>query len=286
MAALWKTRTVIPPIARRFVAGETTAEALDHVRTLNRAGVAGLLNLLGEHYDTREPADEDAAAYRTLIDDVDGSGLDACVSVKPTQLGLGIGESVFRENLGSVLERAAARDVFVWLDMEAHTTTDATLSAFESFVSDYPEMGVCVQANLKRTSEDIERLAALPGKVRLVKGAYDPPAAIAYTDRERVDRAFEENLRLMFERFDGGIAVGTHDPDLLDLATSLSGTHGTDVEIQMLMGVREDAQFELAHEYPVFQYVPFGRRWRSYFYRRLTERTQNLRFAMRALLGG
>lgn len=276
---------MIPPVARRFVAGETAAEALDHVRELNQEGVGALLNLLGEHYEERGPADADARAYRTLVEDIDGGDLDACISVKPTQLGLGVDESVFRENLASIVERAATHDVFVWLDMEDHTTTDATLDAFESSVLDYPRMGVCVQANLKRTRSDLERLATLPGKVRLVKGAYDPPPAIGYTDRARVDRAIEEHLRFVFEHFDGGIAVGSHDPDVIDLARDLQATHGTDFEIQMLMGVSEDAQFDLAREYTVSQYVPYGSKWLSYFYRRLTERTGNLRFAIRAIAG-
>jgi len=277
---------MIPPIARRFVAGETPAEVVERVRELNREGVGGLVNLLGEHYEERAPADEDAQAYRTLVGDIDGSGLDACVSVKPTQLGLGVNEAVFRDNLGSVVERAAERDVFVWVDMEDHTTTDATLDAFEAQVTGYPAMGVCVQANLKRTREDLDRLATLPGKVRLVKGAYDPPADIAYADRARVDRAFREDLQFMFEHFEGGVAVGSHDPEMIHLATDLHEEHGTDFEIQMLMGVREDAQFELAREYPVYQYVPYGGKWLSYFYRRVAERTDNLTFALRAVVRG
>lgn len=277
---------MIPPVARRFVAGETVAEALDHVRDLNEGGVRALLNLLGEHYEHRAPADEDTRAYRTLVADIDSSDLDACISVKPTQLGLGVNESAFRENLGSIVERAAAHDIFVWLDMEDHTTTDATLSAFEAAVDDYPGMGVCVQANLKRTREDLDRLADCPGKVRLVKGAYEPPADVGYRDKARVDRAYEEDLRFMFEHYDRGIAVGSHDPELIDLATELHDVHGSEFEIQMLMGVREDAQFELAREYPVSQYVPYGSEWLSYFYRRVTERRKNLGFALRAIVRG
>lgn len=219
---------MIPPIARRFVAGETPAEVVEHVHELNEEGVGGLVNLLGEHYEERAPADEDAQTYRTLVADIDGSDLDACISVKPTQLGLGVDEGVFQDNLGSVVEHAAERDVFVWLDMEDHTTTDATLDAFEARVAEYPAMGVCVQANLKRTRDDLACLADLPGKVRLVRGAYDPPADIAYTDRARVDEAFRQNLQFMFEHFEGGVAVGSHDPEMIHLAIDLHEEHGTD----------------------------------------------------------
>jgi len=278
--------TVIPPIASRFVAGEDAATALDHVASINDDGVAGILNLLGEHYDDRAAAAADRDAYLELIDDITATGVDACISVKPSQIGLDVGESVFRENFAQIVEAAADQDVFVWLDMEDHTTTDATLDAFEAETTAYDGgVGVCVQANLRRTSEDLERLAALPGKVRLVKGAYDPPADIAFRNKERVNTAYKNDLAYMFEHFDDGIAVGSHDPEMIDRARTLHTEHGTDYEIQMLMGVREDAQRRFAAEVPVYQYVPYGGKWLSYFYRRVLERKENLVFALRAVLG-
>ncbi|MDY7081735.1 MAG: proline dehydrogenase family protein, partial [Halobacteria archaeon] len=146
-------------------------------------------------------------------------------------------------------------------------------------------VGVCVQANLKRTKEDLERLAPVPGKVRLVKGAYDEPSSLAYKKKDRVNRAYREYLEFMFEHFEGGIAVGSHDPQMIEHATDLHDQYGTDFEIQMLMGVREDAQFELAEKYEVYQYVPYGGKWFSYFYRRAMKRKENLLFALRAIVG-
>jgi proline dehydrogenase len=277
---------MIPPIARRFVAGETTATAMERARTLDDDGVGAILNLLGEHYEERAPADEDARTYCELIAELAAAELDACVSVKPSQLGLDVGKGVFRENLERVVEAAADHGAFVWIDMEDHTTTDATLDAFETQVGTYPAMGVCLQANLKRTAGDIERLADLPGKVRLVKGAYDEPPEVAYTDKARVNEAYREDLELAFRAFDGGVAVGSHDPAMISLAADLHDEYGTDYEVQMLMGVREDAQRELAAEgVTVYQYVPFGDRWLSYFYRRIAERKENALFALRAVLG-
>jgi proline dehydrogenase len=276
---------VIPPIARRFVAGETPAAVLERARRLDERGVGCICKRLGEHYERPGPAVEDRDAYRALLDDIAAAGLDTCVSVKPSQLGLDAGESLFRENLAAVVERAAACGGFVWIDMEDHTTTDATLEAFEDSVAEYGGVGVCVQANLKRTPGDLERLAELPGKIRLVKGAYDEPTELAHQERERVDEAYRDCLDLAFERFDGGIAVGSHDPAMIEHAIEQHEEHGTDFEIQMLMGVREDAQYELADEYEVRQYVPYGGRWLSYFYRRVAERRENLTFALRAVLG-
>jgi len=278
---------MIPPIASRFVAGETPAEAIEHADDLNDRDVKAILNLLGEHYHERPPADEDAAAYRDLVRDVADTDVDACVSVKPSQIGLDVGEDVFRENLEGIVEVADEHGVFTWVDMEDHETTDATLDAFEEFARTYEgDVGVCIQANLKRTADDLERLADVPGKVRLVKGAYDEPGEIAYTRKERVNEAYRDYLEYMFREFDGGVAVGSHDPAMIQHAADLHDEYGTDYEVQMLMGVREDAQRDLAAQgVDVVQYAPFGDKWLSYFYRRVRERKENVTFALRAVVG-
>ncbi len=292
---------MIPPIANRFVAGETAAKALDHVRELNDRGIKAIVNLLGEHHDDRAAVREDAREYRLLASDIAATDFDACISVKPSQLGLDLGNDVFREEVTAIVDTAATEDVFVWIDMEDHTTTDVTLDTFEELARKHADgghsdgrgsssdqesgAGVCVQANLKRTRADVERLADIPGKVRFVKGAYDEPADIAYKDKARVDHEYETLLEYAFEEYDDGIAVGSHDPVMIDRAIELHDEHGTPFEIQMLTGVREDAQMELTAEYDVWQYTPYGDRWKSYFYRRAMERKENLRFAVRAIVG-
>lgn len=278
---------MIPPIASRFVAGETPAEALEHARRINGHDIAAILNLLGEHYEERGPADADRDAYLDLIEDIADSRVDACVSVKPSQIGLDAGQAVFTENYERIVEHARDRDVFVWMDMEDHPTVDATLDAFEGAARRHGGgVGVCIQANLKRTGDDLARLEDVPGRIRLVKGAYDEPAAVAYQRKEKVNEAYRDHLTYLFEHFeDGQIAVGSHDPEMIDRAAALHEEYGTDYEVQMLMGVREDAQRELAAELPVYQYVPYGEKWFSYFYRRAMERTENLTFALRAVLG-
>ncbi|MFC7155941.1 proline dehydrogenase family protein [Halomarina halobia] len=276
---------MIPPVARRFVAGETPAEVLEHARRLRERNVRSIVNLLGEHYRDPEPAAEDAATYRQLVADIAGADIGACISVKPSQIGLGVDARTFEGNLGGIVAAAEREGVFVWIDMEDHTTTDDTIDAFERFVTEHPEMGICVQANLKRTRDDLERLVELPGKVRLVKGAYDEPREISLKGRAAVNDAYREHLEYLFREYDGTVAVGSHDPAMIDRAIELHGEYGTDFEIQMLMGVREDAQVELAREYPVYQYVPYGTKWFSYFYRRVMERKENLVFALRAVAG-
>lgn len=243
---------MIPPIASRFVAGESEAAALERARRLNDRGIGAILNHLGEHYDERGPADADTEAYCTLLSDLEGTDLRACISIKPSQIGLDVDESVFRENLARIVDRASEPGVFVWLDMEDHTTTDATLDAFEEQVTDHDGgVGVCLQANLRRTPEDLSRLADLPGKVRLVKGAYDPPDDVALP-RAEVDDAYRELLAQAFAERAGGIAVGSHDPAMIGAAEALHDEYGTPYEIQMLMGVREPAQERLAADREVW----------------------------------
>ena len=278
---------MIPPIARRFVAGESVPEALDHARARNDDGVAVILNLLGEHYDDPAAARADVDAYLALIDDIAASGLDACVSVKPSQIGLDISADLFEEHYREIVSRAHEHDAFVWCDMEDAETTDDTLDAFESIATEYPwSVGQCLQSNLKRTHDDLERLVDVPGFVRLVKGAYDEPKSIAYTDKARVNEAYREDIEFLFERRDRGVAVGSHDPEMISLANRLGSTHDTDYEIQLLMGVREDAQRDLARQgVDVKQYAPYGEKWLSYFYRRVRERKENVLFALRAVVG-
>ena len=183
------------------------------------------------------------------------------------------------------MDRADEAGAFVWIDREDHTTTDATLDAFEAETRRHGgTVGVCVQANLRRTRADLERLTDLPGKVRLVKRAYDEPDEIAYTDHERVNEPYRDHPGYLFREFDGGIAVGSHDPEMIEHARGLHDEYGTGFEIQMLMGIRDDAQFELAREFDLYQYVPYGSRWSSYFHRRVAERKENLAFAVRAIV--
>lgn len=276
---------MIPPIANNFVAAESPEGAIEHAADLNDRGVGAILNLLGEHYHENTPAFGDAQEYRYLVEEIDASDLDAAVSVKPSQVGLDIGADVFAENLGGVVDAAIEHDVFVWVDMEDHATTDATLDAVvENAERDGADVGVAIQANLKRTGEDLERLAGTDARVRLVKGAYDEPPAVAHQDKARVNEAYEAHLEYLFREFEA-VSVGSHDPRMISLAARLHEEYGTPYEVQMLMGVRDDAQFDLAaDDVRVVQYVPYGSKWMQYFYRRVMERKENLVFAARAVL--
>lgn len=278
------SESMLPPVARRFVAGETTAAALEHVRGLNDQGIVGIVNRLGSHHG-RDRAIADAKAYRQLVADVAAADLSAAVSVKPTQLGLDYSRSLFRTHLSDIVESGREEGVFVWLDMEEIETVDPTLDAFERLAREHGGgVGVCLQADLRRTVADLERLADCPGKLRLVKGgAYDRPADVAYTTKARINQAYRDLLKAAFRTRQDGIAVATHDPEMVRYAEGLARTNGTDFELQMLMGVRPDAQHDLASTHTLHQYVPYGRRWKRWC---LNRARSNLRFTARTLLDG
>lgn len=276
---------MLPPIAGRFVAGETEAEAIAHAEALNERNVGAIVNLLGEHYERPERAAADRDTYRQLARDLSDAGLRARLSVKPTQLGLECGEEVFRKNAHAVVEAAADADVFVWFDMEHHGTTDATLDVYRELAETFGDVGVCLQANLRRTREDLESIASVPGGVRLVKGAYDEPESVAYTHRRRVDAELRELVRYAVQHCEGVVGLGSHDPAQIEHAIALGEEYGRSVELQLLMGVRERTQYDLAADHDVWQYVPYGDRWLRYFYRRLSERRENALFALRAIVG-
>lgn len=281
-----QTMRMLPPIARRFVAGETAAEAIDRAIERNDEGIGAIVNLLGEYYTAREDIQRDTEAYLGLIQDIDRGNLDACISIKPTQLGLHTSEALFTEQLERIVRAGSEANVFVWIDMEGSNTTEPTIQAFEELADQFPrQVGVCLQSNLRRTGEDIKRLASVPGKIRLVKGAYREPAERGYQKKSSVNERYRADLAALFRHREWGIAVASHDPDMIGYAKDLYEVHGTPMEFQLLMGVREDAQRELARTYPVYQYIPYGPRWFSYFKRRVLERSENAMFAARAILG-
>ena len=267
---------MIPPVANRFVAGETPAEVLEYVRQLNAEGISAMINRLGSHYDNQPLTDGESRAqadleeYQRLAHDISNAGLEAALSVKPTQLGLSDSEERFHRLFGELAETAAETDVFCWLDMEEHSTREPTLEAFVAASEKHGGgVGVCLQTDLTRTPEDVDRLADVPGKVRFVKGgSYGEPPSVAYTDQKRRDRAYREVLEQGFRQFGDGIAVATHDPAMIDYAKELHQEYGTDFEFQMLMGVRPEAQRTLATTYPFWQYVPYGTRWKRWFINR------------------
>jgi proline dehydrogenase len=273
--------------ARRFIAGETIAEAIDAARTVEARGFLQTLDYLGESVATLAEADAATREYLRIIDAVLASGIIRNLSLKLTQLGLDVDRATAIDNLRRILDRAEG--FFVRIDMENSPYTDVTLDIFETlWQQGYRHMGVVLQADLYRTEKDLERIIAIGGRIRLVKGAYKEPRSIAYQKKADVDAAFVKFAKRLLDSGNYP-AIATHDPLMLDAAgrhASAQNISRDRFEFQMLFGIRRDLQSALLNDgYRVRVYIPFGRQWFPYFMRRLGERPANVGFVIRGILG-
>lgn len=272
--------------ARRFIAGETAAEAIEAARTVERSGFLQTLDYLGEGITSLAEADAATRDYLSVIDAVMASGIERNLSLKLTQLGLDVDRASAVDNLRKILARADG--FFVRIDMESSAYTDVTLDIFETlWRQEYHQIGVVLQADLYRTEHDIRRVLGLGARIRLVKGAYKEPKSVAYQDKADVDRAYARLARVLLT--EGHYpAIATHDPAMLDLTRRLASELGIApdrFEFQMLYGIRRDLQTSLVKDgYRVRVYIPFGRQWFPYFMRRLGERPANVGFVLRGIL--
>ncbi|OZM78461.1 proline dehydrogenase family protein [Pseudonocardia sp. MH-G8] len=275
----------------RFVAGTTLDQA---VATARRITVDRLVTVdhLGEDTTDRDRADANVAAYRALLHRLGDEGLAdrVEVSVKLSAFGQRLprdGEKIALESARQVCEAAAAVGTTVTVDMEDHTTTDATLQAVRDLRVDFPWLGAVLQSQLRRTEGDCRDLAGPGSRVRLCKGAYDEPESAAFRRTDEVDRSYVRCLKVLMAG-DGLPMVATHDPRLVAITRHLAqraGRSARDYELQMLYGVRPRAQADLAAEgQQIRVYLPYGTEWFGYFMRRLAERPANLAFFARSLV--
>jgi proline dehydrogenase len=275
--------------ARRFIAGETVEEAITAARAVEARGLLLTLDHLGENITNLAEAGAATREYLALIAAIVASGIGRNISLKLTQLGLGLDRATAADNLRTILERAEPAGFFVRLDMESSRYTDVTLDVFETlWRQGFRNLGVVLQAALRRSEQDLRRVNTLGGRVRLVKGAYTEPRSIAYPRKADVDAAFARMMKMLI--VEGHYpAIATHDEVMLDLTRKWAADHGVTAdrfEFQMLLGVRRDLQAMLvAAGYRVRVYIPFGRQWFPYFMRRLGERPANVAFIVRSLLG-
>lgn len=268
-------KPVVQLFSSRYIAGSTLAEAVQVVRDLNAGGKLATVDVLGEEITREEETRAIAQAYVDVFGAIDTAALDSNVSVKLTALGLGLSYELCRENLLEVVRTAAGFGNFVRIDMEDATTTDATLRLYRELREDgHDNLGVVLQARLRRTLDDVRALADLRPSVRLCKGIYLEPAAIAFTDYETVRANFVRCLDALLDA-ECYVGVATHDEWLVgeSLARiSQRGLRPAEYELQMLLGVREERRDELVAEgHRLRVYVPFGEQWYAYSLRRLQE---------------
>ena len=268
-------RPLVQKLSERYIAGPELKDARATVRRLNAAGKMATIDVLGEEITNEEEAAAIVRAYQDVFADIERCGLDSNVSVKLTGLGLKLAYDLCRENLRFVVEDAASRGNFVRIDMEDSSTTDDTLRLYRELRQEgYDNLGVVLQAMLRRTVDDVRSLADLRPSVRLCKGIYVEPEEIAYHEFEAVRANFVRALEALL---DAGCYVGiaTHDRWLVDQGRRLVAERDLapeEYEFQMLLGVRPELGDELiADGHRLRIYVPFGRHWYAYSLRRLQE---------------
>ena len=279
---------------RRFVAGPALEDALGVAARLNADAIDAAVTHLGENVATAEDAARAADAYLQVLDEIARRRLRAVPSLKLTHLGLDLGDAVCRENLERVAARGLASRTLVWVDMESSAYTDRTLELYRRLHGTYSNLACVVQAYLRRTAQDVERLIEIGATVRLCKGAYREPPEIAFPDKRDVDASYARlvDRLLSADALARGVypAFATHDERLIGRARERARAGGVAAdryEVQMLYGIRHDLHGPLrAGGVRLRVLIPYGEDWYGYFMRRLAERPANLAFFLRQLLRG
>jgi proline dehydrogenase len=289
---LVSTLPVSAGIVRGYVPGEDTSDAVDATAALVDSHLRVTLDYLGEDTLDADRADATVRAYLEVMAALSARGLTrhAEVSVKLSAIGQALpqhGHKIALENARTICRAARNAGTTVTIDMEDHTTTDATLATLRELRKDFPETGAVLQSYLHRTEADCRALAYEGSRVRLCKGAYDEPDSVAFQKRIDVDKAYVRCLKVLLAG-QGYPMIATHDPRMIQIASSLASRYGREAasyEFQMLYGIRPDEQLRLAEAGETVRvYLPYGTEWYGYFMRRLAERPANLTFFLKSLI--
>ncbi len=277
---------------RRFMPGESPDAALDAAARYQKKGIAQVFTRLGENLTRLEEAQQTADAYLALMDDAARRRLDAEMSVKLTQLGFDIDADRTLDHMRTLAARAHELGHSVWIDMEGSAYTDQTLELYEKLKAEHANAGICLQAYLKRTYTDVDRLLPLSPRIRLVKGAYAEPPVIAYQARKEVDANYLALCVSMLAHVKAGrdlfLGLGTHDVRLIEQVADHAQSIGLDkdaFDVEMLYGIRTKEQERLLRDgFRVRVLIAYGDYWYPWYMRRLAERPANVIFALRQLL--
>src|SRR5438132_12085997 len=266
------TERVCYRIAKRWIAGYTLQDAMGAAGNANERKIHAILNRLGEHTPDRKLIQQYVEEYLTLLETIQSENLQATISVKPSQIGLAAEISLYKDNLLKKIARAEEEGRFVWIDMENSPYTESTVEIYRELLGTHKDLGLCLQANMKRTESDLKDLLPRGGKIRLVKGAYPETGEVAYKRRSDVNANYERSMNLLFEQGEF-FAIATHDGKMIAEEKNLSDGHKSDFEFQMLKGIRDDLKSGLIAEgFKVSEYIPYGPEWYNYSKRRMRER--------------
>jgi len=278
-------------LTTRFIAGETTDEAVAAIREINERGCSASFDHLNESVSNVAATEAEVQEYLHVLELIDGTKINSNLSIKLTQFGLEIDPELAYRNARRIVEDAARRGNFVRVDMEGSNVTQITIDLFKRLRSEFGlnDVGIVLQSYLYRTEADARELLKIPARIRLCKGAYDEPAEVAYPEKKDVDANY---VRVMQMLLSSGTyhGIATHDPKMIDATIEFAQREGIAkdaFEFQMLYGIRRDLQEQLARDgWRMRVYVPYGKHWYPYFMRRLAERPANIWFVLKNFLKG
>lgn len=255
---------------------EHCEDALEAAKNSYRNGMSVTINKLGEYNTSEKVICNTIDEYKLIMSSFKKWDVKGSISVKPTQVGMMRSKKECIENLQTLIKAAALTHTFLWIDMESADHTDDTMGIYYSLFARYERLGIALQANLRRTEDDLSDLLSMGAKVRLVKGAYRENAKIAFRSKERVDRNYELLMNMLFEK-GNEFAIATHDPKMIQTAVKLSKEFDRKFEFQMLRGISDKTKAELVKDgFTLSEYIPYGTNWLPYSIRRLKERKRNL----------
>jgi proline dehydrogenase len=272
-------------IAKRWIAGYTLQDAMVAARNANERKIHAIINRLGEHTPDRKLIQQYVEEYLKLLETIQSENLQATISVKPSQIGLAAEIPLYRDNILKIVAKAEDEGRFVWIDMENSPYTQSTVEIYRELLTTHKDLGLCLQANMKRTENDLKDLLPRGGKIRLVKGAYPENGEVAFKRRSELNANYLRLMHMMFEQ-GGFFAIGTHDEKMITEARSLSRDYKADFEFQLLKGIRDDLKSSLLVDgFRVSEYIPYGPEWYNYSKRRMRERKRNILLLIRSITG-
>lgn len=272
------------PIAKRWISGVNLVAALDDAKNANSKGMGVVMNFLGEEINDLAAADSAMSEYLKLQQSLADSQIKGHPSVKLTQLGLVLDQAEAAKRLEAIAANADRLGQWLYVDMEGSRFTDSTIAVYEEVLARHPHLGLALQAYMRRSGADLDRLMDRGGKIRLVKGAYHEGHDVIYPTRSEIRENYSKLLTVLYERCDH-FSIGTHDSRLVDVAKKLAESSKAEVTFEMLKGIRDPLKLELVSAgYRVSEYLPYGDRWYAYSKRRITEHPGNIWLLLRSLV--
>ena len=267
---------VLFKIAKQWIAGNTIDDALVSAKNAYQSGRHAIVNKLGEYHTSKKQIASTIDEYQRIVNSFRRWKIRGAISVKPTQIGLSISQKECYRNFEKIIQKARNAHVFVWLDMESTEHTDETIEIYNAFFSKYERLGIALQANLKRTEDDLTDLLRIGAKIRLVKGAYRENASISFKSKEDVDKNYVKLMRILFKK-GNEFAIASHDGKIIQKAENMSKKYPKKFEFQMLKGIRDEIKPKLIKKkFVVSDYIPYGVNWLPYSFRRIKERKRNI----------